>query len=158
MAGCNSTEGGLNFMQFEIEEVLGDLVGTSQWKGAPQIHQVWAECKVEFPGGRHLALSALWVLWGSPERFLVSTLLTGLRFLAAPKALPCSMDSRSIIIRCQLQTSESILGPRQTYAVAHGSSHVRPLRRPLGARPAGWSLDHRDAQVHCCSGPARTQL
>ena len=46
-------------MQFEIEEVLGDLVGTSQWKGAPQIRQVWAECEVEFPSERHLALSAL---------------------------------------------------------------------------------------------------
>jgi hypothetical protein len=52
-------------MQLEIEEVLGGLVATSQWKGAPQIRQVWAECKVEFPGERHLALSVLWVLWGS---------------------------------------------------------------------------------------------
>jgi hypothetical protein len=50
-------------------EVLGGLVGTSQWKGAPQIRQVWAECEVEFPGECHLALSVLWVLRGSPERF-----------------------------------------------------------------------------------------
>ena len=46
-------------MQFEVEEVLGGLVGTSQWKGASQIRQVWAECEVEFPSQRHLALSVL---------------------------------------------------------------------------------------------------
>ena len=46
-------------MQFEIEEVLGGLVGTSQWKGASQIRQVWAECQVEFPSERHQALSVL---------------------------------------------------------------------------------------------------